>query len=103
MRINNLVYKEVMAKPDLEGPSETTLSVKVPEGMVRQLDAIAAKTLRKRSSVARMLIMRGFRLYEIDGELLDIPITLVNTPVHGDGILNVDAEQKKQTLKRKVK
>ena len=62
-----------MAK-HLKGPNEVPITIKVPEPLVQLLDGLAAQTERTRSSVTRMLIMKGLRLYERDGTLLDVPI-----------------------------
>lgn len=70
----NLVYNESMASTGVKGSSDTTLSIKAPEDLVRRLDDLARISERKRSTVARMLIIRGLRMFDQDGELRDVPL-----------------------------
>jgi len=68
---NQIWYKAFMAKFDVRGPSDISITIKVSEGMVRALDDLAALDHRKRSSVARLLMERGIEAFNRDGSLLE--------------------------------
>jgi hypothetical protein len=81
---NIFCYKKSVPKSLRGQPNEVPITLKVPGGMVQLLDDLATTTERTRSAVARMLIVKGLRLYEYDGTLLDVPLT------SGKRVMDVD-------------